>query len=94
VGLNRFVESEEPPIEILKIGEEAAEKQERRLEDMRAVRDEGAVQRALEVLETAARNDENVMPPMLDAVREYATLGEIRIALERVYDRFKEPVAF
>jgi methylmalonyl-CoA mutase N-terminal domain/subunit len=94
VGLNRFVESYEPPIEILKIGEEAAEKQERRLEDMRARRDEESVQQALEALEAAARNDENVMPPMLDAVREYATLGEIRIALERVYDRFKEPVAF
>ena len=94
VGVNRFVESEEPPIEMLKIGEEAAEKQEQRLEELRARRDEGTVQRALEALEAAARNDENVMPPMLDAVRGYATLGEIRIALERVYDRFKEPVAF
>jgi len=34
------------------------------------------------------------MPPMMDAVRAYATLGEIRLALEKVYGRFKEPVAF
>ena len=34
------------------------------------------------------------MPPLLDAVRAYATLGEIRIALEKVYGRFQEPVAF
>jgi methylmalonyl-CoA mutase N-terminal domain/subunit len=94
VGVNRFADSDEPTIEILKIGEEAAEKQERRLEEVRARRDEDAVQTALESLEMAARRDENIMQPMLDAVRAYATLGEMRTALERVYHRFKEPVAF
>ena len=49
---------------------------------------------ALERLTAAATADENLMPPMLDAVRAYATLGEIRRALEKVYGRFKEPVAF
>jgi methylmalonyl-CoA mutase N-terminal domain/subunit len=94
VGVNRFVDSDEPAIEILRIGEEAAEKQERRMEEMRARRDEDAVESALAALEAAARNDQNIMPPMLDAVRAYATLGEMRTALERVYHRFKEPVAF
>jgi len=94
VGVNRFVESDEPPLEILKIGEEAASKQESRLASLRARRDNETCEAALERLTAAAVADENVMPPMLDAVRAYATLGEIRIALEKVYGRFKEPVAF
>ncbi len=94
VGVNRFAQSDEPPIEILRIGEEAADKQERRLEGLRARRDEAAVEVTLERLAAAARDDENLMPPMLDAVRAYATLGEIRGALEKIYGRFKEPVAF
>ena len=94
VGVNRFVEADEPPIEILRIGEEAAAKQERRLEGLRAGRDEAAVDAAVGRLGEAARADENLMPPMLDAARAYATLGEIRGALERVYGRFKEPVTF
>ncbi|MYC87102.1 MAG: methylmalonyl-CoA mutase, partial [Gemmatimonadales bacterium] len=87
-------DAEEPPIEILRIGEEAAAKQEKRLAGLRARRDSGAVERALETLGRAAREDENLLPPLLDAVRAYATLGEIRIVLEKVYGRFKEPVAF
>ncbi len=48
----------------------------------------------LEVLTAAAERDGNLLPPMLDAVRAYATLGEIRQSLEDVYGRFKEPVSF
>jgi methylmalonyl-CoA mutase N-terminal domain/subunit len=94
VGVNRFVESDEPPVETLRIGEEAAAKQEERLAALRERRDNDAVERALGRLTGAAVADENVMPPMLDAVRAYTTLGEIRLALEKVYGRFKEPVAF
>ncbi len=94
VGMNRFTETDEPEIEILKIGEEAAEKQDVRLGEVRARRDPRAVEEALERLEAAARSDANLMPPMLDATRAYATLGEIRTALEGVYGRFKEPVTF
>jgi methylmalonyl-CoA mutase N-terminal domain/subunit len=94
VGVNRFVESNEPPIEILRIGAEAGSKQEARLADLRERRDNETVESALERLTAAAVADENVMPAMMDAVRAYAPLGEIRIALEKVYGRFKEPVAF
>ncbi|MFQ5690699.1 MAG: methylmalonyl-CoA mutase [Gemmatimonadota bacterium] len=94
VGVNRFLEEGEPPIEILRIGEEAARAQERRLADLRVGRDERAVRAALDALKAAARADHNLMPPMLDAARAYATLGEIRLALESVYGRFREPVAF
>ena len=94
VGLNSFQEEGEADIEILKIDESAGESQSRRLATLRETRDGDAVERTLAALTEAARADENLMPPMLDAVRSYATLGEIRDALESVYGRFQEPVAF
>jgi methylmalonyl-CoA mutase N-terminal domain/subunit len=94
VGLNDFVEADDLPIEIMKIGDEAEEKQGARLAGLRERRDGAAVADSLRQLEAAARGDENLMPPMLDAVRAYATLGEIRLTLERVYGRFQEPVTF
>ncbi|MGB5303230.1 MAG: methylmalonyl-CoA mutase family protein [Gemmatimonadota bacterium] len=94
VGLNAFQEEGEADIEILKIDESAGESQSRRLATLRETRDGDAVERTLAALTEAARADENLMAPMLDAVRSYATLGEIRGALESVYGRFQEPVAF
>jgi len=94
VGVNDFVESDDAAMEILRIGEEAGEKQSRRLAELRARRDGAVVARSLERLAEAAREEKNLMPPMLDAARAYATLGEIRSALEEVYGRFKEPVSF
>jgi methylmalonyl-CoA mutase N-terminal domain/subunit len=94
VGVNSFQEQDEEEIEILKIGESAGEAQSRRLAALRQRRDDVEVERALAALSEAARGEKNLMPPMLDAVRAYATLGEIREALERVYGRFQEPVAF
>jgi len=94
VGLNAFQEEGEADIEILKIDESAGESQSRRLGTLRQTRDADEVERTLAALTEAARADENLMPPMLDAVRSYATLGEIRGALESVYGRFQEPVAF
>ncbi len=96
VGVNKFREHDEAgvDIEILRIDESAGELQRERLARLRAQRDQASVEEALKELDTAARNDANLMPPMLDAVRAYATLGEIRTTLERVYGRFKEPVGF
>ncbi len=93
VGVNRF-EDDGSSIEILKIGEEAATKQEQRLADLRKTRDEDTVDAGLAALKGAAESDENLMPALLDATRAYATLGEIREVLEGVYGRFQEPVAF
>jgi methylmalonyl-CoA mutase N-terminal domain/subunit len=94
VGVNSFQEDDEPDLEILRIDESAAEAQAERLAALRERRDDGAVEHALRALTAAVMADDNLMPPMLDAVRAYATLGEIRIALETVYGRFQEPVAF
>ena len=95
VGVNDFTGgNEDVDIETLRIGPEVERKQRKRLEDLRAHRDQAEVDRKLERLAQAAENDENLMEPMLEAVRANATLGEIRLALERMYGRFREPVFF
>jgi methylmalonyl-CoA mutase N-terminal domain/subunit len=95
VGVNDFTGgNEDVDIDTLRIGPEVEQKQRKRLEDLRARRDQSGVDRALECLAQAAENNENLMEPMLAAVRAYATLGEIRYALEKIYGRFREPVFF
>src|SRR5207245_11295302 len=90
VGVNDFVEVDEPPIQILYIDESVAEKQLARLEGLRKTRDGGRVQRALDGLRTAAAGTANLMPPILDAVRAYATLGEMCDALRDVWGEYEE----
>jgi methylmalonyl-CoA mutase N-terminal domain/subunit len=95
VGVNAFEESDEDHgLEILRIDESAGQTQRRRLGQLRQERDAARVRETLEGLTAAAKRDDNLLPPMLDAVRAYATLGEIRQSLEDVYGRFKEPVSF
>jgi methylmalonyl-CoA mutase, N-terminal domain len=95
VGVNEFtVEGETLEIPLLKIGEEAERRQRERMAAMRARRDQGAVDRSLAALQEAARSGANVIPPMLDAVRAYATLYEIRHAMEAVFGAYQEPVFF
>ena len=95
VGVNAFTEgNEDSDLETLRISPEVERKQRARLDALRQRRDSDQVEAALARLESAARADENLMDPMLEAVRAYATLGETRNALERVYGRFREPVFF
>jgi methylmalonyl-CoA mutase, N-terminal domain len=95
VGVNAFTGgSEKPEIELLRVGEEAARTQEQRLATLRAGRDEARVEGCLEALRQAADRDDNVIEPMLECVRAYCTLFEIRHAMERVYGAFREPVFF
>jgi methylmalonyl-CoA mutase N-terminal domain/subunit len=95
VGVNDFtIEGEEIEIPLLKITEEAELRQRERMAAMRARRDQGEVDRTLLALQTAARAGENVVPALLDAVRAYATLYEIRYAMEEVFGAYQEPVFF
>ncbi|HEX7240095.1 MAG TPA: methylmalonyl-CoA mutase family protein [Longimicrobiaceae bacterium] len=95
VGVNEFtIEGETIEIPLLKITEEAEVRQRERMAAMRARRDQGEVDRTLQALQDAARAGENVVPPMLDAVRAYATLYEIRAAMEEVFGAYQEPVFF
>lgn len=95
VGVNEFtVEGEELEIPLLKIGDEAEARQRERMAAMRAARDEAEVERRLGALREAARAGENVVPSLLEAVRAYATLYEIRHAMEEVFGAYQEPVFF
>src|SRR5690606_7817976 len=95
VGVNEFtVEGEELEIPLLKVTEEAEARQRQRMAEMRARRDQAAVDRALDALRAAARRGDNVVPFILDAARAYATLYEIRHAMEEVFGAYQEPVFF
>jgi methylmalonyl-CoA mutase N-terminal domain/subunit len=90
VGVNDFVQEDEPPIEILYIDESAADKQLAKLERLKATRDSGRVRRGLDSLRAAAQSGANLMPPMLEAVRAYATVGEMCDALREVWGEYEE----
>ncbi len=85
VGVNRFREPEEREPEILRISEEETARQIERVRALRASRDGAAVAAALERVEEAARGTENLLPPIKEALRARATLGEVSDALRRVF---------
>ena len=89
VGVNRF-QSEDQPIELLQIDEGSARHQERKLAALRARRDNQRVITALDALKRAAEGTENTMPYLVDAVRAYATLGEICDSLRGVFGTYQE----
>jgi len=90
VGVNDFVQEGEPQIEILYIDEGAADRQLARLKALRQSRDNGRVDAALDALRSAAAGTGNLMPLLLDAVRAYATLGEMCDALRSVWGEYEE----
>ena len=94
VGVNEFLSEDDHPVEILKVSNDAEDEQRRRLARLRAERDNVLVEQRLDVLRQAAESDHNVIGPMLDCARAYATLYEIRHALERVWGAYREPVFF
>ncbi len=95
VGVNEFTnENEEITIPLLKVGMHAEREQRERMATMRATRDNVAVQGHLETLRVAARGSQNLVPLILDCARSYATLYEIRAALEDVFGAYREPVFF
>jgi len=95
VGVNEFtVEGEELTIPLLKVTQESENRQRERMAAMRARRDQAAVDAALSALKEACRSGENVVEPLLDAARAYATLYEIRAAMEEVFGAYQEPVFF
>ncbi len=89
VGVNRF-QTGDQPIDLLQITETAAERQTGKLAKLRVRRSNSEVGRTLDALKRAAEGDENTMPYLLDAVRAYATLGEICGALRMVFGTYQE----
>src|SRR6267378_1305447 len=92
VGVNKYaMANETSEVPTLVIDESVRTHQVERLERTRNQRDNGAVANALEKLKSAAQNEENTMPATIEAVRAYATLGEICSALRDVYGVYEEP---
>ena len=95
VGVNAFTnEDEEITIPLLRVGMDAEREQRERMAAMRASRDNAQVQAHLASLREAARGSQNLVPFILDCARSYATLYEIRAALEDVFGAYREPVFF
>jgi methylmalonyl-CoA mutase N-terminal domain/subunit len=93
VGVNEYA-MEEKPHPILYIDESVGEQQAARVEALKASRDAGKVERALADLKRAAAGTDNLMPPILEASRAYATLGEMCDALRDVWGEYVEPPVF
>ena len=91
VGVNDYTIAEDHvPIELLRIGAEAEEAQLKRLRRLRKQRVNGQAEKALEALRRAAEADENLMPSIIEAVKAYATLGEICGVLREVFGEYQE----
>jgi len=90
VGVNAFVEERQEAVGILYIDESVAQRQLARLEHVKATRDHDRVRSSLKRLQAAARAGENTMPVLLDAVRAYATIGEMCDALREVWGEYEE----
>jgi methylmalonyl-CoA mutase, N-terminal domain len=96
VGVNKYVmpQDEKAKVNILRVDPEVQRRQIERLKRVRAERDNRAVKRALERLEEAARSRENTMPYILEAVKAYASVGEIMEVLKKVHGAYREPASF
>jgi methylmalonyl-CoA mutase N-terminal domain/subunit len=92
VGVNKYEMKDQPQeVPTLVIDESVRQRQLERLERTRTKRDKGAVEKALDSLRMAAQRGDNTMPATIEAVRAYATLGEICSALRDVYGIYEEP---
>jgi len=92
VGVNRFQNpDEELEIPILKIGQDAEQRQMESLSKVKAERDQSKVDSCLERLKQAAEAERNVMPELIDCSRAYATVGEMVEVLRTVYGEYREP---
>jgi methylmalonyl-CoA mutase N-terminal domain/subunit len=95
VGVNRYVAEEEAPIELLRVDPALEQKQIDRVQATRAKRDSAKVEAALTALkEGAAKDGVNLMPLIIDASREYATMGEMCDALREVWGVWRETPVF
>jgi len=92
VGVNKFTVKEEAPRNLLKVAQAVQDAQVKRLAEMKAKRDNAAVTKSLAEIRKAAPGAENLMPHIVAAVRQYATLGEICGVLREVFGEYQESV--
>ncbi len=91
VGVNSFTDAGEQPQAIFSVDRRLVEHQLKRLKHHREDRDQGRVEASLATLKSACEGTGNLMPPLIDAVRAYATLGEICGAMRDVFGEYRPP---
>ncbi len=91
VGVNRFVDADERPVQLQSISDDEVRTQIERLRELRASRDANAVAATLAAVGGAARGTDNLLPPMKEALRARATLGEVSDVLRGVYGEYRPP---
>ncbi|MEM3579155.1 MAG: methylmalonyl-CoA mutase family protein [Candidatus Bathyarchaeia archaeon] len=95
VGVNEFISEEKAPIKLLRIDPEIEKKLIERLNEVKSQRNNAKVREILDKLRKAAeKENENLMPYIIQAVKEYATLGEICDVLREVFGEYKPPSIF
>ena len=90
VGVNDFIDGEALPIEIFRPPEDSAEKQKTKLRRLRETRNTGKVKDVLKRIEGVAKTEENLIPVLIEAVKSYATVGEISDVFRRMYGEYHE----
>ncbi len=91
VGVNEYAIEEELTWEILRVKPEVEERQRKRVKELKARRDSSKVEKELGKIKALAQGNENLMPAIIDAVKVYATNGEICDALREVYGEYRAP---
>ncbi len=94
VGVNKYTEGVDMEVELHEYDEAWAEKQIKRLKELKRRRDQKAVKHSLKELERAARNGKNVMPYLVDCCKDYATVGEMANVFRDVFGEWQEPGIF
>ncbi len=94
IGVNKFTAKEEPALELFEFDEDVERRQIERLRRLKGERDNERVSQVLDKVRQVAKSDENIMPVLIEAVKAYATVGEIADALRNVFGEYREPSIF
>ena len=94
VGVNKYVMAEEKPINYLRIDETVELEQIDKVKRLKASRDQSKVERRLKQVAEACRNGQNLMPVLIDAVKDNASLGEISDVYRQAFGLYREPIIF
>ena len=94
VGVNKYAGDGDSGVPTLEIGTDVEKRQVSSLLKLKNTRDNSAVENRLDDIREAAAKDENLMPAIINAVREYATLGEISDVFREIYGEYRDPGYF
>ena len=94
IGVNKFQRAEKSPQNLLRVDPVVEETQRAKLQALKQHRNQAEVERSLFRLKEAAEGTDNLFPPVLDAVRAYATLGEICDVLRGVFGEYQQTAIF